>query len=394
MNVFAAVMTGNKIGAIATIQLCGDCAQAVVKQIFEPIGGEDTVFAPGKIRLGTITHAGQAIDQVVLGCEGADNFTINCHGNPLIVEDIMKLLAEHGVQPVTSGQLYAKILAAEELPGTIALEAKLAQASSLTLEGTILIANQIEGGLAGAAARWLEQMDAMSLDTIKDVAGGILSNSEKAGLIINGCRAVIAGPPNSGKSTLFNYLCGKQKAIVSDIRGTTRDWLSARCRVGPLSVELVDTAGLDSNPAASSTDNVELASRQRTLEMLQSADLVLLVLDAAEAENTLGPALLENIAGKKVLTLLNKADLAPRLDFDGLGQMPRNMLRISAKLGTGIPALLNEIPNISGVAGFDLHNAVCFTPRQHALMKLLHRAPSKQDAVSIITELLNGRADV
>jgi len=390
MSVFAAVMTGKGTGAISTIQVFGDSAEAVVEKIFKPASTKPVALKPGKILLGTITNRGETIDQVTIGCEDAGTIAINCHGNPLIVADVMQLLASHGVELITAEELLAEILLAQKPANTIALEANLTQPKAKTIEGTKIIINQIDAGLSNKATEWLQNINAISLDEIKADAARILGDSQTAKLIIAGCRAVIAGPPNSGKSTLLNYLCGKQKAIVTDIKGTTRDWVSARCKIGPLSVELIDTAGLDERPAAAPQNTVEKAAQQKAVEVLENADLVLLVLDSTQTGDRLDERLLEKIAGKKVLTILNKSDLPARFDTARLPEVLRDTVRISAKLGTGIENLLKKIPQICAATEFNLKTAVCFTARQQNLLKQLQKAKSKQQAASIITELLNG----
>ena len=116
----------------------------------------------------------------------------------------------------------------------------------------------------------------------------ILENSQIAKLIMFSCKVAIIGPPNTGKSTLLNLLAGRQKAIVTDIKGTTRDWVSAQCRIEPLYLELFDTAGLDKKPE----DVIERESQQKSIEILQQADLVLLVLDISQTAEQLDKSLL------------------------------------------------------------------------------------------------------
>ena len=247
MSVFAAVMTGKGTAAISTIQLFGDAAEAITKKIFKPTGSKPAEFKTGKILLGAIIDPArqETIDQVTIGCEGPEAIAIHCHGNPLIVEMIMQLLQRNGVTLLTAEELLAKILTAQKPISTIAVEAKLTQLKAQTIQGTKIIANQIEGGLSKKAEQWLQNINAISLEEIVSDAEQILRDSQIAKLIINGCTVAIAGPPNTGKSTLLNCLAGRQKAIVSDIKGTTRDWVSARCQIEPLSIELIDTAGLD-----------------------------------------------------------------------------------------------------------------------------------------------------
>jgi len=306
MNTFAAVMTGKGTGAISTIQVFGDSAEPLVKKIFKPTGSKPAILKPGKILLGQITDGSETIDQVVVGCETVHSFAINCHGNPLIVADIMKALARHGAILLTAEELLAKILSAQKHINTIELEAKSAQPKAKTIEGTKIIANQIDAGLSGKAKKWLqsyglltEKINAMSLREIRADAEQILEAGQTAKLIITGCTMVLSGPPNTGKSTLLNYLAGRQKAIVTDIKGTTRDWVSTRCKIAPLSVELIDTAGLDEKLSATSKETIEKLSQQKTAEVLEKADIVLLVLDSSQTADQLDEKLLEKIADKK-----------------------------------------------------------------------------------------------
>jgi tRNA modification GTPase len=238
MNTFAAVMTGKGTGAISTVQVFGDSAEDVVKKIFKPAGTKPDEFKTGEILLGTITDGFETIDQVTIGCEQANSFAINCHGNPLIVADIMQLLQRCGAKLLTAEQLLTKILSAQKSVNTIAVEAKLAQLKAKTIEGTKIITNQIDAGLSKKAAEWLQNINAISLYQISAEAERILENSRPAKLIIAGCTAALIGPPNSGKSTLLNHLAGRQKAIVTDIKGTTRDWVEAVCQIESLSLRL------------------------------------------------------------------------------------------------------------------------------------------------------------
>ncbi len=399
MNTFAAVMTGKGTGAISTVQVFGDAAQDVIKKIFKPAGTKPAKFKTGKILLGTIADGNETIDQVTIGCEGPKTFAINCHGNPLIVADIMQLLQRCGAKLLTAEQLLTKILSAQKSVNTIAVEAKLAQLKAKTIEGTKIITNQIEAGLSKKAEEWLQNINVISLNQISAEAGRILENSRTAKLIIAGCTAALIGPPNSGKSTLLNYLAGRQKAIVTDIKGTTRDWVEAVCRIESLSLRLIDTAGLD-EPRLSEglgeklpapKDTVEETAQKKSVEILEQVDLVLLVLDNSQANDQRDEGLLEKIAGKKVLTVLNKCDLPIEFDTGVLTGILSNTVQISAKDGIGIENLLEKIRQICGVADFDLKTAVCFTDRQEKLLRQLKNAKSKQQATSIITELLNGQ---
>lgn len=389
MSAFAAVTTGKGTGAIAIIQLFGDSAEAIIKKIFKPAKMKPPTFKAGKILLGTISNGSETTDQVTIGCEGPVNFAINCHGNPLIVADVMQLLQSNGATLLTAEELLTKIFSMEKTGNTIALEAKLTQLQAKTIQGTKIIANQVDAGLTKRIEQWLQNTS--SLEKIKADAEQILKDTQTAKLIIFGCTMVLSGPQNTGKSTLLNFLAGRQKAIVTDIEGTTRDWVSAQCRIGPLYAELIDTAGLNEKFTLIPEDTIEKASQRRSVEFLDKADLVLLVLDNSRPAEQLDGKLLKKIADKRIVTVLNKSDLPTRLDCRKLPQILANTVQISAKFGTGIENLLKEIQQVCGVIDFDLHTPVCFTARQENLLNQLKKTKSKDEADKIITELLNGR---
>ncbi len=392
MALYAAAMTGKGIGAIATVQIFGDDAEGVLASIFKPAGPRPAEFKTGKILLGSIVDSDKTIDRVTIGCEGPATFAIHCHGNPLIVEMIMELLGSHGAELIGAEELLKRILTAKESLNAIAIEAKLAQLGAKTLTGTKIIANQIDAGLAAKALQWLENAETVSLGQIAAEAEQILKDSRAAGLIIAGCTIVLAGPPNTGKSTLLNYLAGWQKAIVTDIEGTTRDWVSAQCQIGPLCITLIDTAGLDEQLAAASGETIEKAAQATTARILTQAELILLVLDNSRTADQLADALLEAIADKKVLTALNKSDLPAKFDIAQLPDSLSNAVRISAKSGAGIENIKKEILQIAGVGKISTETTVAFTTRQQDLLRQLTAVKSNRQARSIISELLNGRA--
>ncbi len=387
MSVFAAVMTGSGAGAIATIQLFGDAAQAVVRTIFRRPEGKSCELTSGRILLGHIVDGGESVDQVTIGCESPDTFAIHCHGNPLIVERIMRLLRRHGVTPVSAEQMLARTLMSRGRGEAIGVEAKLALATVKTIEGAAILSNQVRVGLSEKVRQWREQLDSLSLEQIAAEAAQVLCDSEPARLIVSGCTVALIGPPGTGKSTLLNTLAGREKAIVTGVPGTTRDWVSAEIHIPPLAVTLIDTAGLDSELAAGDIDRT---AQRKSIEILECADLILLVLDLSRPAEQLADDLLLAVAGKKVVTVLNKADLPAQFNSDRLPEQLGRSIPISAKQGTGISDLIRAVHQACNVAGFPSDCVVAFTGRQNRLLSGLEHAKSKSKAAVILAELLQG----
>jgi tRNA modification GTPase len=394
-------MTGAGSGAIATIQIFGTKAKPVLEKIFRPQGDKKTSFKSGDIILGTINDVERIIDQVTIGCEGKDLFAVNCHGNPLITADITRLLQSHKVIVITSQQLLQKIYCAQVLR-TIQIEARIAQASAKTIAGTKIILYQTDKGLNKKAQGWLKTLRQANYKFIKRIqkqAGKILEDSKTAKILIDGAKIAITGPPNSGKSTLLNYLAGNVKSIVTDIAGTTLDYVTCQCRMGSLFAELTDTAGLERRGAEDGGQRaknreqraVERIAQKRSMEIIGDADLVLLVLDRSRQTGQLDEKLIKKTAHKRTVTILNKADLPSKLNIFKLPKELRNCVTTSAKTGEGIENLVSRIQQKLGVSDFNLRTAVCVTSRQEKLLKNLIEAQSRQQAVRIITELLNGR---
>ena len=310
MELFAAVTTQKATGAISTVQLFGETSTNILQKIFKPSGNSPASFETGNILVGSILDDNQTIDQVAIGCEGKNSFAIHCHGNTLIVELIMQLLKKLGAKLITAEKLLAKTLNAEGKTNSIAAEAKIIQANAKTLEATKMIACQIDSGLSEKANHWLSNFDSLSLDKIISQAEEVLQATELARPILNGIKVVIAGPPNSGKSTLLNCLCGREKAIVTDIKGTTRDWVTGNCKMGPLYVELFDTAGLDDSlitdqkknieselPHSSEKNETPISDSEQNIDA-QSQNKIQQLPHPSERDENLSPATNENIDTK------------------------------------------------------------------------------------------------
>ncbi|OQA03424.1 MAG: tRNA modification GTPase MnmE [Planctomycetes bacterium ADurb.Bin401] len=374
-NCFAALMTAKTVSAISNILLVGCQARNVLDQVFKPTGTKYD-FSDGTILHGNIHDDKRIVDEIILGCEGNDSFSLNCHGNPIIVENILELLKKHGAVIINAEDIISYTARKKFGDNIIAVEAEIAAQKAETLEGAKIIQHQMKMGLVQAAQWWLKHIDVMEIDDIRSAAEQIIADSKIASYFISGVKIVLAGPPNSGKSTLFNYLCGKEKAIVTDIAGTTRDWLSARIRLKKITAEFFDTAGLDD--ILKGKNVIDAQSQKLSLEMAAKADLILYV---ADASNPLEP--IPNLVNYfNTLIVVNKCDLGNNVSADGV--------KISAKTGTGVKELIDEIEYALGVTEYDWKKTVCFTDRQREIIRRISSAQNKEQVKRSIIALLQG----
>lgn len=385
MSVYAAVMTGAGAGAIATIQVVGEEAEDTLRKVFRRPGDGPFNLPKGRVLVGHILDGDDQVDQVTLGCEDHQTFAVHCHGNPLIVQRVLGLLRRHGAAILPAEQMLVRLATRDADRSTIEAEVRLALTTVKTMAGAELIANQITAGLLQRVRHWQASLDPNSLPKIRAEAEQILADSEPARLIIEGCTIVLIGPPNTGKSTLLNALAGREKAIVTDVPGTTRDWVSTEIHIPPLAATVIDTAGLDAALAAQ-TGEVDTAAQQRSLEILDRADLVLLVLDLTRPACFIPPTLSNVLAGKRTLTVLNKADLVPAVATDSRPQA----VATSAKTGAGIDNLTAPVHRTCAVADFPLHATSAFTDRQRGLLERLTTGTSRVDAGAALDDLLYG----
>ncbi len=377
MPALAAVMTPRGTGAIATILLCGNNASSILADIFRP---SSAIPGAGRLAVGRIVSGERTIDQVVLACEAEGCYAINCHGSPLVVDMLVELLGSRGAESVDSRDMMRLRLSSDSSLCFLAVEAALTQLEALTINGTKLIASQLKTGLLPTAQQWLKAITSGIPDSVKQEAAAILDRSRVARFMISGAKVVIAGPPNSGKSTLLNRLTGRSKSIVADIPGTTRDYVSAHFTSPSLAMEIFDTAGIDHSISKTQPDQ---AAQKQANELLMRADLVLLVLDSTRPLTQFDVSIL---GYRPTVTIMNKRDLVP-INLPGT-------ISISAIRDENIASVIAAIHSRLGIDKLELSSPCCFTARQEHILRAIAQATAVNDMRSLITQLINGPSGV
>lgn len=372
MSTIVALSTPRGRGALAVVRLSGPLAMNIVTHM----AAVDDI-EPRKAKLSKLTRDGQIIDEVILTCflaphslTGEDVVEISCHGSPAVVRQIVDRILELGAVLAGPGEFTLRALSNGKI-NLAQAEAIRDLISAQTDAAVKQAAQQMNGELSNTLNPFKEKLvevivllesalefveddlPAPRVNEIEDTLASVISGVEKlsasfsAGrLLQDGVRVTIAGRPNVGKSSLFNGLVAHERAIVTEIPGTTRDTLSEAIDLGGVPVILTDTAGM-----RQTTDGIETLGIERTHRALSDADLVLVVLDGADE---LGPAdrdLLSQTAESRRLIVMNKSDLPSFRDANGcLGEA--RTINVSARTGEGLDDLrvaMLETLNSAGV---------------------------------------------
>lgn len=375
-------------GALAVLRVSGPEALKAVDNIFS----HDLVSRPGgSLTFGTLRDGVEPLDEVVVAVyraphsfTGEDSVEISCHGSLYIVRRLLALLQQQGCRAARPGEFTQRaflngkmdLTRAEAVADIISASTKAAHRMAMSQmrghfsqrlgqlrERLLQLCSLLEleldfsdhEDLTFASRDDLQALMTGAIEEIDKLAGSFaLGNVLKQGIPV-----AIVGQPNVGKSTLLNALLGEDRAIVSDVRGTTRDAIEDTVNIGGTLFRFIDTAGL-----RRTTDTVEQLGIARTLAKLQDATVVLWVLDALLLRTdfeALAPSLLPRVEGKQLILVVNKCDLAmdTAMATKKVEEQLQNLLAacpeethhvlVSAKAGAGLPELTAKLVQITSM---------------------------------------------
>ena len=350
-NTVCAISTPYGSGGIAVIRVSGERSIMIVDQLFH--GRKPLTEAKAyTVHYGEITRDNEVLDQVLVSVfraphsfTGEDIVEIACHGSIYIQQTLLQWLIDAGCQLAKAGEFTQRaflngkmdLTEAEAVADLIAAQSKAEKDLALTQlrggisqelaklrERLLTFTSLVELELDFADHEELEFADRSQLEELADEIDqkiSNLTNSFKTGNAIkNGLPVAIIGAPNVGKSTLLNALLGEERAIVSDIQGTTRDTIEDTLVLGGMLFRFIDTAGM-----RQTEDTIENMGIERSRQAAQRATIIIHLIDATHPVDILGE--IDNIDEKLVLTVYNKVDLMPSFS------QTDDVIGISAKLG-------------------------------------------------------------
>jgi tRNA modification GTPase len=395
MNTIAAIATAMSNSGIGIVRISGEESFQIIDRIFKAKGSGDKKLSKEPshtIHYGHIFDGDEMVDEVlVMIMRGPKSFTaedtieIDCHGGVLVTKRILETVLKYGARPAEPGEFTKRaflngrvdLSQAEAVIDVINAKNQYALKSSVSqLEGSISrrIRDMREKIIYHIALieSALDDPEHISLDGYRDTLLGtlqplkeelqaLINSSDNGRVLSEGIETVILGKPNAGKSSLLNVLLGEERAIVTDIAGTTRDTLREQIRLDELSLNIIDTAGI-----RDTEDVVEKIGVEKARSAAEGADLIIFVVDGSCPLDENDEKILRFIKEKKALTLLNKTDLEPVVTEEQLSTLTNHpVISISTKERTGIRNLEEAITAMFYEGKLDFNDQVYITNVRH-----------------------------
>lgn len=393
-DTIAAIATAMSNSGIGIIRMSGDEALDVADRIFSPKTGSKKVseMRSHTVHYGYIKDGAEVVDEVLLlvmrapktyTCE--DVVEIDCHGGSLVMKKILETVLKYGARPAEPGEFTKRaflngridLSQAESVIDVINAKNDMALKSSVSqLQGMVSdkirdIRSIILHELAFIESA-LDDPEHYSLDDYQDElfvkmknaleqVSKLLLSADNGKMLKEGISTVLVGKPNAGKSSLLNILVGEERAIVTEIAGTTRDILEEQIQIGGIGLNIIDTAGIrDTN------DIVEKIGVSKSKEYLDKADLVIYVADSSTPIDENDRSIIRLIQDKQAIILLNKSDLEAVTTENMLKDLiHKPIISISAKEKQGIKDLEDEIQNMFFAGKISFNDEIFITNVRH-----------------------------
>ena len=401
-DTIVACATPPGMGAIAVIRLSGPDSIKLTQSIFRPFNKEKDLSKEKShtAHFGNIIDENfEAIDEVLINIfhegksfTGEETTEISCHGSTYIVQAILSLLIKKGARPADAGEFTMRAYRNGKFDLAQA-EAVADLIHSTSKASAKLALNQLRGGVSSEISKLREQLMnfagliELELDfseedvefadrtqfkelihKIQATLKGLMDSFELGNAIKNGIPVAIVGEPNVGKSTLLNVLLQEERAIVSDIAGTTRDVIEDQINVGGITFRFIDTAGI-----RDTQDEIESKGIEKTYQKIKQAQIVLQLFDATqESLNSIvekAQKLTDDFPDQAFLTIINKADTLPVSDSIPLSD---DTLLISAKEKIGLEQLQQKLASFIDLGKVNAGDIVITNTRHFNSLQKAH----------------------
>jgi tRNA modification GTPase TrmE len=373
-DIIAAISTPAGSGGISIVRISGEGCIHLANTLFS--GADLNKKESHTISFGYIKNPinNTVIDEVLVSVMRApktytrdDVVEINCHGGTQSSQKVLEIFLNEGARLAEPGEFTKRAFLNGRIDLTQA-EAVIDIINAKTDLGRQSAVNQLEGSIAKTVGQLRDTLLTSiatieaSIDypehDIEEETYGILrtriteilektqkliESADKGKIIREGISTVILGKPNVGKSSLLNYLLDEERAIVTDIPGTTRDTVEELINIGGVPVKIVDTAGI-----RDTQDKVEKIGVEKSKEYANKADLILMMVDTSRGITVEDRQILDIIRDKKAIVILNKIDLPNKIDINEICDIvsKKNIISVSAKDGTGIDELTSRIKDL------------------------------------------------
>ena len=390
----AAISTAMSASGIGIVRISGDEAMEVISRIYRSKNGNKDIkkVKSHTIHYGFIYDGEEVVDEVLVMImkgprtyTGEDTVEIDCHGGVYAMKRVLETVLKNGAEIAEPGEFTKRaflngrldLSQAEAVMDVIQAKNSMALKSSVEqLKGSVLrevkeIRSKLIYHIAYIESA-LDDPEHISLDGYpqellevvekerKEISE-LLKTADDGRMIQEGIKTVILGKPNAGKSSLLNYLVGEDRAIVTEIAGTTRDILEEYISLNGITLRVIDTAGI-----RDTEDVVEKIGVGKARQMAEDADLILYVVDSSMPLDENDQEIMELLKGRKSITIYNKTDLTPVVDIEFLKEKTASpVIPISAVEETGISQLEDEIRRMFFQGELSFNDEVYITNARH-----------------------------